>query len=447
MFALKNKFEKLIRHPFSRDVALLQASGVVTTGLGFLTSLLFARMLGPEQFGFYALVFALAGFINIFQEVGIGQGTINLFARSYGRQQVRDSQEVLSSFIRISVWVALTAGLLGVLAAPLAGRIVYDDLELGKLAGIAVATFALTLFFPLTTIMLQVARRIKQLAVLEVMNKLVYSGLPLLFLLFGLGVFGIVTGQLLAMIVMSVVGLLVYRHISGDDLYIPGLSEVIRTRLSREKLRRIFRFGLAIAINKNLLKIVSSVPLLLLGFFLATNSGLGFYKVAFAYMSLPVVFLGPVSRLLNIQFPRTEALGLKRLLRRFFQVSGVSLLIALAMTLALLLLGPFLIDVFYGPDYGLSKRLIYPLALYPVFVSAGVGLGPLFRTLDKMRVAIVINAASVLLMLPAAYLLIGSMAIRGLIITVLIFSLFPTVVSFIYFTRMYLRLKHARAGI
>ncbi|MAF25240.1 hypothetical protein CL634_06660 [bacterium] len=439
------KIKKLAKHPFTKDVAMLQVSGVTNSAIAFLASLLFARLLGPEEFGFYTLVFALAGFITIFQDTGIGQGTINLLAKSYTNNDKDESRNILASFVRISLLVAVTTGILGIVLAPFIGKFFYNDLNLGKLAGVVVTSSVLLLFYPLANIVLQVVRKIRGLVVIEITNKILMSGLPILLILFGLGVSGIVWGQFTAVILMSLVGYLVYHKLSKTDQSLPAINNFFWKAPTREKLGKFFRFGFSIAINKNILKLVASVPFLMLGFFLATNSGLAFYKVALAYMSLPIVFLGPVSRLLNIQFPKTGVHGEEKMLRRFFQVSGLSVLVVTTITFGLLLVGPYLIDLFYGLQYAPSKTMIYPLALYPIFIGAGVGLGPLFRTLNKIKVAIYINIASLLLMIPTAYWLIGNYAIKGMITTVLIFGLFPNVLSMIYFSFYYKKIKNARS--
>lgn len=432
----EEKLKKVLFHSFSRDVAILQAGTIFNTAIAFLTSLIFARLLGPEGYGFYGLVFALAGIINIFQEFGIGQGTINLLARAYAQKNGEEVKKILAAFTKISAAAALTVGILGTILAPSIGGIFYRDWDLGKLAAIVVAATALTYFFPLSAITLQVARKIKVLAILESLNKILMSGFPVIFLLGGFGVFGIVSGQFAAMILMSALGVLVYAGLASGGSLWPRFSEFWRLRLRIEYLKSFFWFGFAIALNKNFIKLAQTVPILLVGYFLATDSALGFYKIALGYMSLPVVLLGPVSRLLNVQFPRTEIAGREKLMRRFWQVTLLSALLSTVMVLPLLLAGPFLVRLFYGPEFDPSVKMIYPLAFYPIFMSLGVGLGPLFRTMNRMRAAVKIQAMSVLFLIPSAHYLIGHYHIRGLILTTLIFSLFPTLASFAYFSRV-----------
>lgn len=430
---LRGLFFKFIEHPFTRNVSVLQIGGVFSTAVGFVTSLLFARILGPEQFGFYVLVFALAGIINIFQEVGIGQGTINLLSKAYARKEREEVADVLASFAKISVFILLTAGLLGAIAAPFIGQIFYNNLYLGKLASMVVLTSAVTLFFPLVTIVFQVVQKIKVLVILESVNKVVMGVIPITLLLLGWGVLGITAGQLAAVLIMSAASIVLYKGFADKNVFFPTLKELFTRTVSFAKIKSFFRFGFEIAINKNLLKLNTTVPLLLLAYFLPTNSGLAFYKVALGYVSLPIMLLGPVSRLLNVQFPKTELAGEEKLFRRFFQVSYLSFFITLLLVIPMVLAGPYLVRFFYGVAYEPSVGMIYALAAYPLFISFGVGLGPMFRTLNKMKIAVIINFTALLALIPTSYWLVKDYSIRGLIITTLIFSIFPTVLSFLYF--------------
>ena len=59
----------LLRHPFTRDSAVLQIANVIGKIVGLAAGILYANLLGPEAFGFYSLAIALAGFLNIFQVI------------------------------------------------------------------------------------------------------------------------------------------------------------------------------------------------------------------------------------------------------------------------------------------------------------------------------------------------------------------------------------------
>lgn len=434
------KFKAALLHPFSHDIAILQVGIYASRLIAFGTSLAFARLLGPEGYGFYSLVFALGAIFTSFLDLGTGQGVTNLLARSIHERKHQEVKTLLAFFTKLSLIILATTGIISVLLAPWVGLWFYHNFYLGQLASIVVATTALTLFFPLIQIVLQVLRRIKQLTFIETLNKLITSLVSIALIVIGLSVFGIVIAQLLSMIIISIIAVFIYSKLVSQETYLPSIKQLFTTKISWPLLKYYFNFGFLIAISKNLVKLNAIIPLLILGAVLTTNSGLAFYKIAFAYISLPTVLLGPVSRLLNVQFPQTANFSQRQLFKRFWQVNYITIAICLVLTAGALLLGPWLIEFFYGKNFLPSVKLMYGLSLYPVLSAMGVGLGPMFRTLNKMKSAIIINIITFVLLVPTAYYLITELAIAGLIITTLLFTLIPNAISLVYFYRLS---KHA----
>ncbi len=458
MFHLPVKtFKKYLLHPFTQGVAWLQAGSVANRLIAFGTSLVFARVLGPEGYGYYSLVFALAGTIMIAQDLGIGQGVTNLLARKWAEKDQNDIKNLLAYFTKATLVILATAGLAGVVLSPWLGLWFYQDFQLGLLASIVVATGALTLFFPLVQIVLQTVGDMKTLSVLETTNKFFSSLIPILLLLAGLSVLGIVVGQLIAMVVISIIAIIVYKRIRKDFQFprptshgrspgrraisnfqlLPSLKEWFTRKLTPGTVSHYFKFGFLIAVSKNMVKLNSTLPLLFLGGALATASGIGYYKIAFAYMSLPVFLLSPVSRLLSTKLPEIEVTHSENaVFRRFWQMTWLGVLAGALMTLGAIIVGPSLIKLFYGNDFSPSIGTMYGLALFPVASALGVGLGPLFRTLNKMKAAIIIQAITLALLIPTSYYLIHTYSIRGLVFVTVFFTLLPNVISLIYFYRI-----------
>ena len=400
--------------------------------IAVLTAFILARILGPEQYGFYALVIALAGTINVFQEFGVGQGAVNLLARARARSDSDQAKDILKFFFVMSAFGLLTTGLAGFLLAPYLGQRFYDDRYLGILASIAVAATALTFFYPLATTALQVARKIKNLALIETLYKFFTAMAPLLLVLAGFGVMGIMTGQFLAMILASFMGFAAYWRLSKQEAFFPKFRDFLRTDISWTKIKEYLRYCVEIAVSKDLIKLNATIPILFVGAFLSTNSALAYYKIALAYVSLQLLLTDPITKLLNVQFPKTEVAGTDKLFRRFYHVSGSVFVLMIALSVLMVLAAPIVIRMAF-PEYTPAIPLVYALAVLPVISSLGVGLGPLFRTLNKMKIAIVIQLITITCLVPASYYLIKHYSIRGLIITTLVFTLLPNLLSLIYF--------------
>ena len=420
-----------LQHPFARHSAILQTAGIISKGVGILTGILFANLLGPEDYGLYALATALAAFLNVFQEFGMGHAIVNLLARAEARSDRTEARDVLAYFLKTTVAIGATAGVAGMLVAPFLGERWYHDPMVGWYAALGVLTFALTFFVPLVTTLQQIRRELVPLAVLETGSKIIGAAVTVAWVIFGGGVMAIIGGQFLLMAGASIAAAFIYRRYVRAGTAV-GLGDLWRTRVPWPKISYYFRFGFLIAISKNILKINQTVPLLMLGAVLPTTSGLGFFKVAFTYVGLPLVVADPIARLLNDQFPKTEVAGNSKLFKRFYQITGLTLLMELVVLLPAILLAPVLINALF-PAYGPALPFIMALSPYPLLVAGGVGLAAMFRTLNRMRVNVAIQVFTLLTLLPLSWYLINASAIRGLVIATLLFTFVPNFLGFVYF--------------
>jgi len=288
--------------------------------------------------------------------------------------------------------------------------------------------------------------QMKQLVTLETVHKLLLSLIPIGLLALGYSVPGIVWGQFIAMIIISMISIIMYQRLRRDNAgqttdnankLLPQITEWFTTKLTREQISYYFKFNFLIAISKNIVKLNSTIPFLFLGAALSTQSGLGYYKIAFAYMSLPVFFLSPISRLLSTKLPEIKVkASAAQTFKRFWQVTWLTSAASIPLTLGAIILGPFLIKFFYGQQFLPSVSVMYGLTLYPLSSALGIGLGALFRTLNKMKETISINMVTLALLIPVSYYAIQAYSIRGLVFTTVFFTLLPNLLSLIYFYRI-----------
>lgn len=421
----------ILRHPFTRDSAILQVASTISKVVGILSGILYANLLGPEAFGLYALAVALAGFLNVFQEFGMSHAMVNLLARAEARGDRTEARELLAYFLQATVVIGATSGLAALLAAPLLGQWWYGDIRVGWYAALGVLSFTLTFFVPLVTTIQQVRRELIPLALLETLSKVFGAVLTVAWVLGGGGVLAVVGGQFLVMVGSSVAAALLYRRYVRAGTA-TGLSSLWRTRLSWTKIRYYFRFGLLIAVSKNILKVNQTAPLLMLGAVLPTASGLGFFKVALTYVSLPLVLADPIARLLNDQFPKTELAGYGKLFKRYYQVTAANVLVQGLLLAACLALAPWALAWFF-PAYLPALPFIFALSPYPILVASAIGFAAMFRTLNRMRANVAMQVLTLMGGLPLAWFLIHESAIRGLILSTLLLTLAPVAMGFGYF--------------
>lgn len=421
-----SKFKDFIKISFIQDVGILQIGKFISILLSVVASIILARWLGPELYGVYGLIFAFVGLVGIFIDWGAGYASLTLLAESYVKKDKQEIKDILTYFVKITFLAICTIGILSIILAPFLTDQLYQNSQIGSLARIILIATFLGVVYNLLVIVLQAIRQIKQLTILEIFNKLIYTLFPVVFLLIGWSLTGVVWGYFISSLIFLIFAIFVYSFLVKKDEFLPSLKQIF-FNLKKVKIKKYFNFGFLIAIDKNLGRLVSILPIIFLGIF-ALPQEVGYFKIAFAYISIPIMILSPVSRLLSVQLPKSKTFGLKTLKKHFYKTTFYSGLISILLIIPFIFLAPYLIKFFYGQEYIGSIQLVYYLAILAAFSGFGVGVAPFYRTVNKMKTSIIVNIFQVILITILTIVLVKNISslmaiIWALIITTTIFLL------------------------
>lgn len=389
------KFKGLIKTSFVKDVGLLQISNFFSTFIGALGSIVLARLLRPEMYGMYGLIFSFVGVVGIFMNWGADYAGLTLLAGAYAKKDRDEIINILTYYVKLVFWVTLIVGALGVLFGPLITQLLYHNSQIGDWGRLVLIGICCSIVYNMLNMILQASRKIKRLVVLEVLNKFVFTLLPIIFVLLGLGLSGLVWGYFIAALIFFCASLLVLRLVFHKGELFIGFKEIFYN-FKKIDFKKYFKFGFLIAVNKNLGSLFSLLPIVILGM-LSSAADVAYFKIAIGYIGLPLVILDPISRLLGVQLPKSKTYGGEILKKHFFKVSLWSGLISFGLIVPFVVFAPFLVKLFYGAEYIDSVKLVYWLSLYGIISSFSVGLGPIYRTLNRMKIAIITVVAQIVL--------------------------------------------------
>jgi len=426
-----SKIQSLFKHNFVKDTATLQIGTLFATGLTFISSVIFARVLGPEDYGKYGLIFAFTSLIGIALNWGADYATLTLMSEAWAKQDRQKIKELIIYFLKLSFYVNGFAGLLIFLTAPVIANYLYHDFTIGFLARWVLLANTLSVIYILALIILQVVRKIKYLTVLENINKIFYISLPVILVLLGWRLKGIVFGYLICGILFFLFSFFFYMIMIKRTNLLPTFSEIFKDFFT-VPIKKYFRFGFLIAIDKNLANLYSILPITFLGMFTA-KTDVAYFKLAFSYIGLHTIFLKPISRLLSVQLPKSKTFGEDTLKNHFYKTTFYSVIIVACLMVPMLILAKFLVLTFYGEKYLPTVRLIYWLWPYALTSSIGIGLGALYRTINKMKITILTNLIIFITTGPVVYLLIRNFSLAGMIISITFWAFIPNIVLISYF--------------
>lgn len=437
---LDEKFKKLVSRSFFRDVTFLQVGSVFSTGLAFVTSVVLARLLHADGYGLYGLTFSFVSLVAIFMDWGGDDVVLTLLPAAYAEKNFREIKSILTYYIKINVIIALTIGLVAMVFAPWLADLVYHRSVVGQLGRVVLLSNIVGSFFLMTTLALQAVRKIKRLTAFESLNKLLGSFIPAILVFLGLGLTGLVLGHLLVSVLFLFLSLYLYSAATKKVEYLPTLEEIVRG-FWHVKIKKYLRFGFPIALNKRLSNLYSLLPVTLVGF-LGSSVEVSFFKIALSYATLPLILFSPIARILAVQLPKSRIQGMDTLKDHFYKTSLRAGLISLVAILPVILLAPFLVKSFYGIEYLPSVKLSYILVVVTVASGFSIGIGPIYKTLNRMKAALIINALVALAGVIFAAIIFRTFSISAattVAFMVVFWAVVGTICQFIYIKRILAR--------
>lgn len=206
---------------FVQETAITFVSGVLSLFIGVITSVILARVLGPEGRGIYALAVLLPSLIVTFGNLGIGPATVYYVARGEFRRE-----EILGNNILLSIGIGGAGILAGLMVVHFSREALFPNVPPAYLI-LALALVPGEIFFSYVNYVLLGAQRIKEFNYRQVLQSTLFLG----FITLGLLVLkGKVREAILAgLLTWGIVDILVFRlvkRVAGGVSFKPNLSYV-----------------------------------------------------------------------------------------------------------------------------------------------------------------------------------------------------------------------------
>lgn len=346
----------------------------VERGIGFVSTLILARLLMPADFGLVAMAMAVFAFVEIAGSFGFDLALI--------RNQKRDRAQYDSAWT-LQVGYAIIAGVvLAALAIPTASF--FAD---PRLTGVMLVLAAVALAQGFENIGIVDFRKDFQYGrdfQLMLLKKLVSFGVTMV-LAYQFRSYWALLGGMVASRVMGVV--------------LSYTMHPYRPRFDVSQIRSLMGFSQWIVLTRVISYFGNRGPDFLLGRVLDAGS-LGLFRVAREVATLPTTeLMYPIMRAV---FPGFAAVAQDRkaLARSFLQVQGTIVMLTLPAGVAILVLADPIVRLLLGPNWLAAVPLIQIFGLYgavSVFQATNVDV---FHVLGVPRHGAILKAIEVLLVLP-----------------------------------------------
>lgn len=357
--------------PFGLEITKGLVAKFLLAGIGFVGTILFARILGPVAFGGFYLVWSL---------VEVSKLPIDGFSQA-SNKRFSETDTNRPEILGAAVFVILCAGTMAVVGAVIAQDQIaaFTGLDSGFIL-FGVLFLATGIFTPFQG-MLAATGRVSLTVWVDLLRSLLTTPLQLLFVLLNFGAAGMAYGLSLATL-----------------LTIPVTHYMLRippSVPSRSTLRRLWSYARHSMLSAILGKAYKRFDILLLGFLL-TPAAAGHYEVALK-LTLPAVLLseiageGLMARISNLHSKgQSFADDLTNTLS-FTSILAVPIFFG-----GLVLSRPLVVTI-YGPDYDAAAPLLVGLAMYRLIRSQTTPLEQTVNGIDRPGVNVRVSAIALAL--------------------------------------------------
>jgi O-antigen/teichoic acid export membrane protein len=427
---LWQRAEYFTQHWFVRNMFTLQVGSFVGTFAQALSGVLLARILQPESYGIYALAFSLAGLTSLFMGAGVQEASTVLLGESYAQKDRERTQEMMGFLLKMSLGGSVL-GLIFAGFAPALASYWYGNAMIGWYAAVVViASIISSVWFSFVVIGLQIAGEIRSMALLVMLDQVCRVALSVVFAIATGSILGAMAGHVVGAAIMFFAAVHFWRHLRRQYDIFPSLRSL--ARLARTvHTTKYLSFTFWTTVDRNLGTLYGILPVLLTGLFVST-SDVTFFKLAFGYVNIAMSLLGPVSTLLNVEFPRMKVEDRSRLADNFTRVTWYAVGLSTLLTLGAIAVSPVAFHVLYGPNFSASVPYVFGLFAYGAFYGLGVGLGPMWRAVNQVRTSIIINIITLGIGIPLGLWLIRHHGLWGSVIMVTLWYTVSHLASFIY---------------
>lgn len=331
-----------------RDIVILIAGNIVKLGLGFGTSIVIFRALGPSDVGRLTLTLGILGLLSVIGEFGLRDAAVSYIARFLPTASEKASA-IARTFLLSRLFLSALASTTGIVLAGWVAMRFYPGLDIADLIRLGAFSLFMDGLLAFTIVVLEAQQRFAPISLIGVTQTALRAGLVLLLFLTGrLNLYSL-------LLLESIVPLAVFIY---SLRLMPRSFFILRFPLF-EHLALLWHFTKWIALAALASTIFLRLDVLMLSFYRPPTE-VGLYAAAFAIVGkLDVV----KNAILTTAFPdacrRSEVGDLRGYV---FRSLRLTMLGSLAF-LPLFAVGGWLIKLLYGVEYSGAVSVLYPLLL------------------------------------------------------------------------------------
>ena len=402
-----------------------RGSFFLVTGTAFATiimavsSIIVARLLGPESYGQYTLALVVPGMLFLFTDLGINHGIIRYTASLCQEKQVGNIIKIIRYGLVLRALAGTTIFIITYLFSDAFASLLLQRSDLAwfvKIASLSILFQVISTTVASFFVGLDKTEYNALIANIQAITKAITS---IVLVILGFNIFGAILGHVISYIISAAIGMLILAIILRDFRQ-QNLREYSNNPNDGSILKDLVKYGAPIYVALLLTNFIPSYQNMILALFTA-DINIGNYKAAVNFITLMTVLTAPITTALLPAFSKLNSTE-NRKLQDFFRLANKYVtLITLPAAFLIISLSKEIIYIIYGSEYQLAPDF---LALHSlIYLLTGLGyitLPSLFNGLGETKATLKVSLLAFILVIAISPLLTQKYGVQGAIASLII---------------------------
>jgi O-antigen/teichoic acid export membrane protein len=372
-------------------------------------TVILARILGPTDFGLFALAFVAIDALGLFKSMGFDSALI---------QRKDNIEKAANTAFFIIPLLGLVLYLIVAISAPWIGKFLNNQQVVGVIRALGII-FVISCLGKVPAALMEKNMQFRQISIIEIIAAIIFSTTAVILAVLGMGVRSLVIAYVLKTLYQNIMFFVYYK-------WRPKLD------FDKKVAFEMFHFGKFLFLGGVVWFLKSNLDNMLVGKLLGV-AALGLYAIAFNIANFGAdYFAGRVYRVIFPAFSKIQA-DKYDLKQAFLKTTKVISIFAFPFCTVLLLIGNELIRAIYGLKWLEAVPVLKVLAFAGLFNTLPVAMGPLFNAMGHPKASLwfqVIQVVAFFLFIVPAAKLFGMIGVG----TVVAISALIAVIAYLPFT-------------
>ena len=382
-----------------------------------ISSIMIARLMGPELFGQYSLAFVVPQLLFVFTDLGINQGVTKFAAEQKSKNQTNSTAKLIKHGILIRASIGILIFIINYIFAEQLATFLLQRPELAFFVRIASITILFQTLFTIANAAFVGLDKTEYNALATNIQAFAKTLIQILLVLSGFAVTGAIMGHVASYVVGAAAGLILLTIVLRKKT-----ENKTTNRTFRENSRLLIHYGAPLYVFALLGAFIPFVQNLILAIF-TTDEAIGNYKAAVNFATLLTVLSIPITTALLPAFSKLNSFS-NNSAKNFFRLANKYIsIIILPATVLIIIFSNQIVQIIYGSTYTTAPSFLAIYCLLYLLVGLGsLTLGGFYNGLGETSLTLRMGITTFLTLVLLSPILTNTYGVQGLIAAYLIAS-------------------------